>query len=270
MAAIQAEGTMVIAVPADATPFAFSENGGEPQGFLVELGNQLAETLEVEAEYITSDSEEMYALVSGADPRLVGDQEADAAFPLVTITEETYKATSRELGFDVTTPYFVGHQRLLVPPGSSIESTKDLAGTTVCSLLDPVTGFDLSKTIEGAEILDVGTIPECAAALKKGTVDAATAVDLDLVRMLADLEERGATGFEIVGEQLTTQGYAPIVVRGMAGFASAVFNDARSDGRWVGAYEEWIGPLTKEEDVETPGLTLEEAAALFPMPAEGS
>lgn len=266
MAAIQAEGTIVIAVPADAPPLAFSENGGEPQGFLVDLGGELAETLEVEVEYMSTTSEEMYKLVSGADRRLVGDQEADVAFPLLPITEKTYKVTSRELGFDVTTPYFVGHQRLLVPSGSAVEVADDLAGASVCSLIDPITGLDLDKAVDDLEVFDVGTPEECAIALRKGTVDAATGADLDLVRILAELAARDATGFEIVGEQLTTQGYAPVVVRGMAGFASAVLNDVKSDGRWLDAYNEWIAALTGVEEAEPPGLTLEEAAALFPMP----
>lgn len=265
MTAIQAEGRLVVAVPPDSAPFAFTDEAGDPQGFVVDLARYLADALGVEAEFIEAPSEEMGRLVGGDEPREIGDQQADLAFPLTTITNQTYKADAGTLGFDVTTPYFVSHQRLLVPAGSPIEDVDDLAGKTVCSFIDPEVGVPLEKLQPEAEVLDVSSPVECAVALDKETVDAAAADEVDLLAVLHALEKRsGASGFHIVGDQATTQGYSPYVVRGMAAFASTVFNDVKDDGRWLEAYERWMTPLAGTTEVEAPPLTLEEAAALYP------
>src|SRR3712207_2744280 len=64
MAAIQADGTLVVAVPPDSPPFAFSEAAGEPTGFLVDLATHLAADLDVEVDYVEAPSEEMVSLVA--------------------------------------------------------------------------------------------------------------------------------------------------------------------------------------------------------------
>lgn len=272
MAAIQAEGTLVVAVPPDSPPFAFSEGAGEPTGFLVDLATHLAADLDVEIEYVEAPSEEMASLVAGDERREIGDEDAHLAFPLTTITNQTYKIRSGSLGFDVTTPFFVAHQRLLVPTDSDIEGVEDLAGTKVCSLVDPEVGIPVEELAPAAEVFEVSTTTECAVALRKGTVDAATADEVVLLGILSDLDERDeASNYEIVGEQTTTQGFSPYVVRGMAAFASDVFNDVKDDGRWAEAYEKWITPLTGDEAIAA-DLTLEEAAAIYPdvTPPPGS
>lgn len=265
MAAIQAEGTLVVAVPPDSPPFAFTADSSDPQGFVVDLAQHLADDLGVEAEFVQAPSERMAELVAGDERREIGDQEADVAFPLTTITNQIYKVETGVLGFDVTTPYFVSHQRLLVAAGSGIDDVDDLAGLRVCSFVDPEVGVEVERLQPDAEVLEVSSSKECAVALDKGTADAAVADEVDFLTMLAALERRGgASGFEIVGEQATTQGYSPYVVRGMAAFASSVFNEVKDDGRWLEAYEEWIAPLAGTDEVEAPPLTLEEAAVFYP------
>jgi polar amino acid transport system substrate-binding protein len=214
----------------------------------------------------------MESLVAGDERREIGDETAHLAFPLTTITNQIYKIRSGTVGFDVTTPYFVAHQRLLVPVSSDIEDVDDLGGRKVCSLVDPEVGVPVEELAPDAEVYDVSTTTECAVALKKGTVDAAVADEVLLLGVLSELDERDdASNYEIVGEQTTTQGYSPLVVRGMAAFASDVLNDVKDDGRWAEAHAEWIAPLTGDEAIAA-DLTLEEAAALYPevTPPPGS
>ena len=266
MAAIQAAGELVVAVPPDSPPFAYSEGETGPQGFLVQLAGHIADELEVEARYIEAPPEDMAGLVAGDDPSEIGDEEVDVAFPLTTITFEIYREASLEQGFDVTTPYFVGHQRLLVPEGPSIESTDDLAGKRVCSFIDPAFGVPLEAIQPAAEVQEATSPEECGRALSDKAVDAAVATEVDLLVMLAVLDEEGsADQFEIVGDQLATQGYAPYVVKGMASFTSGVLTEVKEDGRWSEAYASWIGDLSGVTNPEPPELTLEEAAALFPL-----
>lgn len=265
MAAIQAEGTMVIAVPPDSPPFSSGGADGDPQGFVVDLGRHLAEALDVEAAFVEAPSDEMARLVAGDDDREIGDEQAHAAFPLTTITNQIYKVESRTMGYDATTPFFVAHQRLLVPQASTIETVEDLSGRSVCSLVDPELGVPIEDLEPGAEVEEASVPRDCAAVLRKGDADAVAGDEVDLLAVLADLEDAEPGGsYEIVGEQTTTQGYSPYVVRGMAGFASDVFTDVKADGRWSAAYDKWIAPLSGVEDVDPPALTLEEAAAMYP------
>ena len=268
MAAIQAEGTLIVALPVDAAPFSYSNASGEPKGMLIELGTHFADALGVDPEFVLVGSEHMARMVAGDDPdrRIIGDEDAHVAFPLYPVDEALYKQRSREMGFDVTTPYFLGHQRLLVPQESSIENSEGLGGMKVCALIDPLTGIPLEKLQPEAEVTTAGTHVECSTALLEGKVDAAVASETDLLIMLAQIEaEESASSFRLTGEQATTQGYAPLVVKGMSAYASDIFIDMREDGRWVEAYNKWIAPLTGEEVSEPPGITLEEAAALYPM-----
>lgn len=262
MAAIQADGTMVIAVPPDSPPFSFTGETGEPEGFVVDLARELAEALEVEAEFIEAPSEEMADLVAGDEPREIGDEEAHVAFPLIPITNQIYKVDARLDGHDVTTPFFVAHQRLLVPDESSIDGVDDLAGKSVCSLVDPNLGIPIDELQPDADVRDASTVRECAQELRNGSADAVAGVEVDLIRALSELHAGGEP--KIVGPQVTTQGYAPYVVRGMSSFASDVFTEVKEDGRWTAAYNRWIAPLTGEDVEEPPGLTLEEAAAMYP------
>ena len=265
MLAIQREGTMVIAVPPDSPPFSFTGESGEPEGFLVDLGREVADALEVEAEFIEAPSEEMADLVAGDDPKEIGDEEAHVAFPLITVTNQIYKVDSRLAGHDLSTPFFVAHQRLLVPEGSTVERVDDLAGKSVCSLVDTELGIPIEELQPEAEVQDATSTSQCADALRKGDVDAVAGVEVDLITLLDELRQRDAgAAYEIVGAEITTQGYAPYVVRGMSAFASDVFTEVKEEGRWTSAYNEWIAPLTGEEVEEPPGLTLEEAAAMYP------
>ncbi|HYN36504.1 MAG TPA: transporter substrate-binding domain-containing protein [Actinomycetota bacterium] len=281
MAAIQAEGVLRVAVPPDSAPFSFTGESGQAEGFLIELGTHIADSLEVDVEFVFADSADMAEMVGGDDPdrRIIGDQDAEVAFPLFPVNESLYKVRSRELGFDVTTPFFVGHQRLLVPEGSSIETTADLGGQSVCAFIDPIAGVPIEELAPYAAVQEANTLDECASALVEGAsqslasfggrVEVAAAMEPDLLMMLADIQEQDpGAAFQIVGEQASTAGYAPIVVRNMNAWASDAFIDMREDGRWVEAYNKWIAPLTGEEVTEPPNMTLDEAASLYPIVSE--
>ena len=264
MYAIQQEGEIVIAVP-DVRPFGW-ENDGDVTGFAVALGEDIATALEVEARYVLADSEDMAEMVSGDDPVEIGDEEVQVAFPLLPLTQDIYKVETRELGYRVTTPYYVGHQKLLVPSGSEIDDVEDLEGKTVCQFIDPATGVSLDRLVDSVDIIEADDYEDCARALETEDAQAATAVDPYLIAMLADLDGGNPpTDYEITGEQITTEGYAPFTVKGMETFASDVFNDAEAGGGWTEAHDRFIGKVTGEEGVEPPILTAIDAAALYPL-----
>jgi polar amino acid transport system substrate-binding protein len=119
---IQKRGVLIVGVEEDAAPIA-SVSDGQPEGFTVEMGGWLADGLGVDAEFVSGTTDELATMVS--------DNEVDVAFPLTPITGA---ALDEHLFSD---PYFVAHQRLLVPESSAIGGVEDLSGHSVCEVLDP-------------------------------------------------------------------------------------------------------------------------------------
>jgi glutamate transport system substrate-binding protein len=249
MGVIQDEGTLRIAVEDDRLPWSDFDDAGEPEGFNVDLGRLIARSLGVETEFVSATPDEM--------AQLLDDGAVDVAFPLTPITEERVGAHA------YADPYWAGHQRLLVPEGSEIEQPVDLTSTTVCSVVDEDTGAPaLELNPEIGDLIEPVDPLGCVEPLRSGEADAVMGPD---VLLLAHMDVLG-DGYEIVGDQLTTEGYGPAVGPGLGGFTSfidAVFSEADREGVWRDYYDEWIAPLTGEE-MEFPRMTTEDAAALYP------
>jgi ABC-type amino acid transport substrate-binding protein len=251
MGEIQQTGEIVIGIPDDVFPFGFvDETSGAPRGFLLELAQDIAEALGVEATVVADTSGDLLARTDRG--------ELDLAFPAIPVTEQRF----RQRGY--TTPYFVAHQRLLVRPKSRIGRVDDLGGVTVCSYGDAATRVDLTSLNPAVEVIETDSVEACGVMLRRGRVAAITAPDLFLISLL----QRLPADYEIIGPQLNTEGYSGIVRlgrRGLAGFVDSVMSEAEVEGRWNEWYETWIAPVTGSADVEPPQLEAEEVAALFPL-----
>jgi polar amino acid transport system substrate-binding protein len=256
MAELQERGAVRIGVPTDVAPLASaSRNGGfDPQGFTVDLGALVADALGVDAEFVSTPS--------SMGP-VAAQREADLVFTARALTEEAVRAHT------YTNPYLLVHQRLLVRSTSGIGSVEDLDGKKVCASIDPRTEVPLEQLNSDIELVAAGAPRECGDLLRRRQVQALAAADVVLMGTLQSLSGtgRGADAFHIVGNQLTTEGYAALVGEGTGGFGSfvdAVFESAEEDGTWSRLYEKWMGPYTGGDVPEPPDLSLEEAAALFP------
>jgi glutamate transport system substrate-binding protein len=249
MGVIQDEGVLRIAVEDDRPPWSDLDDAGEPEGFNVDLGRLIASSLGVEAEFVAATPDEM--------TQMLDDEDIDVAFPLAPITEERVSAHA------YADPYWAGHQRLLVPEASEIEQVDDLAGKAVCSVVDEVTGApapELNPDID--DLIEPGEPLGCVEPMRTGEVDAIIGPD---VLLFAHMDALG-DGHRIVGDQLTTEGYGPVVGVGLGGFTSfidGVFSEADREGVWREYYDEWIAPLTGVQ-MEFPRMTTEDAAALYP------
>jgi len=259
MAELQETGVVTIGVPTDIAPLASmpERDGSRLRGFTVDLGSLVADALGVDAEFVSTPSSTDPATAQAA---------ADLVFTARPLTEEAVRAHS------YTNPYLLVHQRLLVRAASGIGGSADLEGRRVCSLIDPRTEVPLDRLAPAVELVPSAAAHKCARLIAKGAVDAVTAADIVLMDILESLSKRGdrADSFRIVGDQLTTEGYASLVEEGtggFGGFVDSVLASAEADGTWSRLYKRWMGRYTTEI-AEPPELSLEEAAALFPTPTE--
>lgn len=242
MGEIQAAGELVVALPDDV---------GDPWvDFATPVAEDIADALRVDVVIRSRPNEELLDMVAGGA--------ADIAFPVLTVTEDLV----REHAF--SDPIYIGHQRLVVPTGSGVESVGDLEGE-VCSPVDPAIGVELHELKPGLGTLPLepGDALGCVELLDDGLAGSATAPDVLLATILDEL----GSGFEIVGDQLTTEPLAAVVERGAPAwvdYVNKIITEFDQEGRWAASYEEHLGPLLGGETPDPPNMTLEEAAALFP------
>jgi ABC-type amino acid transport substrate-binding protein len=249
MGQIQDAGVLRVAFE-DMPPFAFVDQDEQPQGFALEFARDLGDSLGVETDFVAT-----------TDPiQLVEDDGADVAFPSFAITERVV----REAAF--SDPYFVAHQRILVKGGVNIDAVDDLTGRKVCSFIDPVTEVALDELNPDIQLQSETSFEDCEEAIRKGHVDAVTAADVFLMSVIHEDDS-----FAMTGDELATEGFGAVVEDGAASWRLYVDNvlwEAKDEGRWSRWYDEWIAPYTDEPDSEPPKMTLEEAAALFPISQE--
>ena len=254
MGRIQAAGELRIGFPEEVRAPWASLSGGFASGFSADVARDIAESLRVDTEFYSAPNDELLAQVAGG--------RIDIAFPLTTVTEELVRKHA------FSDPIFVSHQRLLVPAGSGIAGVDDLTGE-VCSPIDDATGVEVHTLNPSAATLPLepGNADGCVPLLEDGLAAAATAPDVMLATMLEQLEG----GYEVTGEQLTTEPLAVALEGGASAwvdYVNKIITEFDQEGRWAASYEEHFGPFLGGETPEPPNMTLEEAAALFPADLE--
>jgi glutamate transport system substrate-binding protein len=218
------------------------------RGFVSNLGREVSDALGVQIEYSVGTTDELLARIT--------DDSLDLVFPLIPITESRVDEMRKTHGF--TDPYLVAHQKLLVGTGyTTAQSPEDLAGETVCAALDDQTGLDLALLVEDLTI-EEDDVRGCTESFEAREVAAITAPDI----VLAGVD---AAGGAIVGDQLNTEGYGAVVEAGAnawTDYVSQVLEEAQQEGRWDEFFSVSFGELLGSQD--PPGMSAEEAAALFP------
>jgi len=247
MGEIQERGHIIIGIAQDAYPLGYVDHNNEAQGFTVALGRKIADTLGVEARFISGPSEELLEL-----PKR---DLADVTFPAITIRGPLVRK------YAFTDPYFISHQRLLASGrGSEQVTVEDLAGRSVCSLAPEETGTALNVLDENIEVFDAD--PQgCLRLLQRDRVAALTGPDY----LLAGLRDGDRDNLVVTGEQLTTEALGAVLERGASAwvdFVNGVLYLAEQEGDWQAAYRDTMQDALGPRDLPT--MTLEEAAALYP------
>ena len=208
-------------------PYAPFEFGREPdyQGFDVDVVNEVAKRLDVEAEFIKTPFDPIF--------RNLAQGRFDIVASAATITPEREKTVA----FSV--PYFPADQSLMVKRGSDIKSVGDLAGKRIGAQVG-TTGADYAKDeIKGAEtVRTYDLIDDAFKALQTGQVDAVindfpvskyaerSKKDLQVVERIATGEEYGL-GINKEDTKLKEE-------------IDKALNEIKDDGTYTTIYRKWF------------------------------
>lgn len=207
-------------------PFQFRE-GSEIVGFDVEIVDLVAARIGVPQQIVETPFETIQsglALNSGL---------CDLGAAAMTITEE------RDQNLDFSDPYFDATQALLVPPGSDITSTEQLAGRRL-GVQNGTTGqIYATENVAGAEQVVFEDIGLLLTAVQTGTVDAAINDNAPLL----DYVNKNP-GFAVTQQFDTGEEYGLAVRTGNTALIEQIngaLADARADGTYDALFEKWFG-----------------------------
>jgi ABC-type amino acid transport substrate-binding protein len=226
------DGKVIVASNIAYPPFEYSPKG-RPQGFDIDLMNEIGERAGFEVEYknVRFDS-----ILRGLNADLF-----DAAISAMTITKQ------REAQIDFSDPYFDADQALLVASDSEVHSVDDLAEAPV--------GVQAGSTgqIKAEELLDDGQIGEMKpyrtiggafTALEKGEVVGAI---YDLSAAHKKIEKRDGE-IKFVESISTGEQYGIAFPKdsSLVDPVNQALLEIKDDGTYEKLYEKWIGMPPEE------------------------
>ncbi len=224
-----AEGGQPVTVASDIAyrPFEFSQ-GGKPVGFDIDLMSEIGKraNLKVEFQNVAFDG-----IIPGLTSNLYG-----AAISAMTITEE------RAQQVDFSDPYFNADQSLLVKSGSDIQSTNDLAGTTVGVQLGTTGAMEaqnLANEDKVGSVRTFDTTEDAFTALENGQVDAV----INDFPVSADKAKTSNGSLEVVQTIPTGEQYGIAFPKDseLTPKVNQALQEIKDDGTYAEIYKKWFG-----------------------------
>lgn len=219
-------GTLTVGSDTAFPPFE-TMNGTTAEGFDVDLVTAIAKDMGLKTVF---SSVKFDTLI----PQLVAGGKFDMIASAMTITDE------RKQQIDFAGPYIDSNQSLSVTKGSSIKSTKDLAGKTV-GVQSGTTGEAWAKeNLKSSKIVPFDDTLAAFAALQAGKVDGIIN-DLPVSAYIVKDPARNAA---IVQEIPTGEQYGFAIAKTNPELAKAVnaaLAKLKSDGTYNAIYKKWFG-----------------------------
>ena len=235
LAAIQANGKLVVALEGAWQPWSYHDESDTLVGYDVEVSRAIAEKLGVEPEYVESDWDSLFAGLDAGRFDIVCNG--------VEVTDERAKT------YDFTTPYGYIHTALAVrKDNEDIKSFEDLKGKTTANSLAS-TYMELAESY-GATVQGIDTLEETIQMLTAGRIDATLNADVsfyDYLNVHPDAD------FKIVAQ---TEESSHVAIPLRKGDASATLLEAinnaidelRADGTLKELSEKYFGQDISSEN----------------------
>ena len=235
LAAIQANGKLVVALEGAWQPWSYHDESDTLVGYDVEVSRAIAEKLGVEPEYVESDWDSLFAGLDAGRFDIVCNG--------VEVTDERAKT------YDFTVPYGYIHTALAVrKDNTDITSFEDLKGKTTANSLAS-TYMELAESY-GATVQGIDTLEETIQLLTAGRIDATLNADVsfyDYLNVHPDAD------FKLVA-QTEDASHVAIPVRKGDNSASlleainAAIDELRADGILKELSEKYFGQDISSED----------------------
>ena len=248
LATIKTRGTILLGVRADATPFAFKNQGGEPVGFAVDLCQGIAadvaatlhrDLLEHGAGNWENGLRIVYVPLT-ADARLpsIASGAVDLECGSTTANAERAKTVA------FSPVFFLAGTKLLAAPGV-VSTYRDLAGRKV-AVAAGTTNAAVMHRLAGSvsppmTIVEVPTLNAAFAELAAGSAVAVASDDILLSGLIASHPD--GKRFAVVGDFLSFEPYAIVLRRDDPQFADLVrasLQRMASDGTLANRYRRWL------------------------------
>lgn len=233
LARIQSAGKLVVGLEGDWQPFSYHDKDDVLCGVDVEVAQEIAKRIGVEAEIVEGKWDGLLTGLSTGTYDIVVNG--------VDITEE------REKTFDFSDPYVYDRTVLVIKEGTEgITSFDDLAGKTTANSIGS-TYMEMGESY-GAEVQGVDDLTKCMDMVKNGTVDAT----INAATSINDyITTTGETCFQIVDESDTMPYVIPMKKGEDNDSLRAAINTAlksmRDDGTLKAISEKYFGSdLTNE------------------------
>ena len=235
LAAIQANGKLVVALEGAWQPWSYHDESDTLVGYDVEVSRAIAEKLGVEPEYVESDWDSLFAGLDAGRFDIVCNG--------VEVTDERAKT------YDFTTPYGFIHTALAVrKDNEDIKSFEDLKGKTTANSLAS-TYMELAESY-GATVQGIDTLEETIQLLTAGRIDATLNADVsfyDYLNVHPDAD------FKLVAQTEDASHVAIPVRKGddSASLLEAIntaIEELRADGTLKALGEKYFGQDISSED----------------------
>ena len=235
LAAIQANGKLVVALEGAWQPWSYHDESDTLVGYDVEVSRAIAEKLGVEPEYVESDWDSLFAGLDAGRFDIVCNG--------VEVTDERAKT------YDFTEPYGYIHTALAVrKDNEDITSFEDLKGKTTANSLAS-TYMELAESY-GATVQGIDTLEETIQLLTAGRIDATLNADVsfyDYLNVHPDAD------FKLVAQTEDASHVAIPVRKGddSASLLEAIntaIEELRADGTLKALGEKYFGQDISSED----------------------
>jgi len=229
MQVIQQRGHLIVGVDQNTEFFGYRDpQTGVIDGFDIALAREVARAIfgnpnAIELRAVTTD-QRLPAVESG---------QVDMVASQVTAT------CARRQQVDLSTIYYLDHQKLLVRAGSPITGVAGLAGDKVCATSGSTSIVNIAHLAPGAVLYPVAARTDCLVALEEGWVDAVTSDDT----ILLGLEVQDPYNTTILPAELSNEPYALATSKQFpefGRFVNGVLEQLRTNGRLEQLYRQWL------------------------------
>jgi polar amino acid transport system substrate-binding protein len=219
-------GTVKVATCLSFTPFGFTNQQGQPDGYDVDIANELAKEMGVKLEVVDTTS-------SNRIPNLQTNK-VDVVFCNFTRTLERAK----EISF--TDPYVVATEGLLVRSGSGITSLESMKGRTVAVVKGSTNADVLRDRGVDVKVAEFDSSQSAVLAVKQGQADAMVE-DSNYLQYQAKLNP----GLEVVTSNLVPLEYNGFGVKQgdqvWVDYLNQFLFDLNTSGKNLELYRKWFG-----------------------------